>query len=341
MKKQIKRIYFSKVIAIFILSGYLVSCDKGEVPSITTSEIILIKGTSATSGGTVTNEGSGTITSRGVCWSTSINPTIKGNKTSDGAGAGSFSSDITGLIGLTTYFVRAYATNSIGTGYGMTMSFTTTGVTDIDGNFYETVQIGTQDWMAENLKTTEFNDGSEIPNVTDDTEWSDLSTAAFCWYQNDEVSYKNKYGALYNWYTVQNGKLCPQGWRVPTDEEWTTLENYLSENGFNFDGSIGFNGYAKALASDSGWNPSETIGAPGNTDFPQKRNATGFSALPGGVRDANQRLFGAAGNYGIWWTSSEVNSATAWDRGVDYSLSTLGRVNVNKATGFSVRCLKE
>jgi uncharacterized protein (TIGR02145 family) len=247
---------------------------------------------------------------------------------------------MTGLTGLTTYYVRAYATNSAGTGYGMTLSFATTGVIDYDGNFYETVKIGTQEWMAENLKTTKLNDGTDLPNVTDDTEWSALTSASYCWYDNDENTNKDTYGALYNWYAVNTGKLCPQGWHVSTDEEWTNLGTYLTSNGFNYDGTTTENKYAKALASSSGWNFDGSVGAPGNTDYPDKKNASGFTALPGGVRDANVSMFGSIGNFAIWWTASEVDPATAWDRGVDYRYSSLGRGIVNKSSGFSVRCLK-
>jgi uncharacterized protein (TIGR02145 family) len=337
MKKQISSIG----IAICLLSSFLISCNKGEVPSITTSEISQITVSSAKGGGTITSEGSATIISRGLCWSVSTNPTIEDNKTSDGAGAGSFSSNISGLNGLTTYFVRAYATNSEGTGYGMSLAFTTLGVKDIEGNFYKTTQIGTQEWMTENLKTTKYKDGTNIPNVPDDILWAALNTGAYCWYNNNLDANKNTYGALYNFYAIETGKLCPSEWHVPTDAEWSILENYLANNGYNYDNSTGFNRYAKALADLTGWFSSQTIGAVGNTDYPEKRNATGFSALPGGVRDANQNIFGSIGNYGMWWTSSSSNETTAWDRGLAADYSSVGRLNVLKTHGFSVRCIKD
>lgn len=215
-------------------------------------------------------------------------------------------------------------------------------VTDIDGNVYNTVTIGTQIWMVENLKTTKYNDGNTIPNVPDATAWSSLSTPGICTYDNTTNSNTiNTYGRLYNWYAVNTGKLSPTGWHVPTDAEWTTLENYLIANGYNYDGSTTNNKEAKALASNTGWASSATAGAVGNSDYAAIRNVTGFTALPGGVRDANQKIFGSIGNYGIWWSSSESNTLSAWDRGVDYSLSSVGRVNVLKGYGFSVRCLKD
>jgi uncharacterized protein (TIGR02145 family) len=214
-------------------------------------------------------------------------------------------------------------------------------VRDIDGNFYETIKIGSQEWMAENLKTTKLKDGTDIPNVTDDSEWSALTSAAMCWYDNNESVNKNTYGALYNWYATSSGILCPQGWHAPTDLEWTTLENYLADNGYNYDGSTGSNSYAIALASVTGWSSSQVMGAVGNTDFPEKRNSTGFNALPGGVRDANQHIFGSIGNYGMWWTTTELDSDTGWDRGLATGFSNVGRANVLKVHGFSVRCLKD
>src|ERR1035437_6837240 len=150
-------------------------------------------------------------------------------------------------------------------------------VTDKDGNVYHTVTIGTQTWMAENLKTTQYNDGTSIPYVTDNTAWSILSTPAYCWYSNDAATYKNKYGALYNWYTVNTGKLAPTGWHVPTDAEWTTLTNYVTAN-------LGTSlNVAKALAATTDWTiDTYDAGAIGN-DL-SKNNSTGFSALPGGYR---------------------------------------------------------
>ncbi len=129
---------------------------------------------------------------------------------------------MTGLIPGTKYYVRAYAKNSAWTVYGEEVIFNTK-VADVEGNLYSTVTIGTQVWMAENLRTTKLNDNTPIPNVTGDTDWINLSTPAYCWLRN-EIQYKDVYGALYNWYTVSTGNLCPTGWHVPTDEEYKILE---------------------------------------------------------------------------------------------------------------------
>jgi uncharacterized protein (TIGR02145 family) len=536
MKKRNQRLLLAGIILFCIIA----SCRKGEAPSVSTSETTNITGSGATSGGSITSEGSATITARGVCWSTQTKPKLTDSKTLDGEGAGDFTSILTGLNPATTYYVRAYATNSAGTGYGMVMSFTTEGsvpttvtnsafdidthqatlsgqinpnyistsasfeygtttsygksvdfslnpltgngfygvtalvadltpgttyhfrvkavnslgttygddmqftttggvpvivsssfgsksstaatfraiinpnflstvvtleygtstgygssvnatpnqiegsgnssvstsitglssnttyhlrikavneagitygddftfippspVIDADGNSYNTVIIGSQTWMESNLEVTKFNDVTDIPLVTDDNVWAGLTSSAYCWYFNDESSSKGtSYGALYNWYAASSGKICPTGWHVPSQVEWTALEDYLSINGYNYDGSFSYNAYALALADPTGWNYSMNSGSPGNSDYPEKRNISGFSAVPAGVRDANQLLFGARGYYAIFWTSTSDSDNTAYDRGIDYSLSSVGTGVVNKRTGFSIRCLK-
>lgn len=158
-------------------------------------------------------------------------------------------------------------------------------VNDIDGNIYHTLTIGKQVWMAENLRATHYNDGEPIPEVTDDVEWINLTTGAYCNYDNSEFNVTN-FGRLYNWHAVNTGKLAPKGWHIPTDAEWTILENWLIANGFNYDGTTNGdrdtnNKIAKSLAADSIWSPDSFAGTVGNTDYPAKRNVTGFNALPG------------------------------------------------------------
>jgi uncharacterized protein (TIGR02145 family) len=219
-------------------------------------------------------------------------------------------------------------------------------VTDIDGNVYNTVTIGTQVWMKENLKTTKYTDGTAIPNVTDNSAWAALTTPGYCWYNNDAAAYKATYGVLYNWYsldaTSNGGKnVCPAGWHVPTDTEWTTMENYLIANGYNYDGTTTGNKYAKALASASGWSSYSEAGTVGNTDYPAKRNATGFTALPGGYR-YDFDTFINIGSYGSWWSSSEVFSTYAWSRYIFCGSEIVWRISFyGKSCGFSVRCLRD
>jgi uncharacterized protein (TIGR02145 family) len=205
------------------------------VPELSTTRATGITQTSAITGGNISYDGGADVTARGVCWGTSPGPTISGNYTSDGVGAGTFVSNLTGLTINTKYYVRAYATNSIGTNYGNEIFFSTKGATgtvsDVDGNTYQTIQIGTQIWMAENLKTTKYNDETSIPNVTDATEWLNLTTPGYCWYNNDAATYKTPYGAMYNWYAVNTGKLCPAGWHVPSEPEFYVLDDYLGSEG--------------------------------------------------------------------------------------------------------------
>jgi uncharacterized protein (TIGR02145 family) len=335
----------SYCIFLFFLLGFLffTACNpivKPELlPVLTTTEVNAITQTSATSGGNITTDAGSSVTARGVCWSTKASPTIADSKTTDGAGIGSFTSSITGLTAVTTYYVRAYATTSTGTGYGGAYQFTTIvatpitpTVTDADGNVYHTVKIGTQTWMVENLKTTKYKDGTAIPLITDNTVWAPLSTPAYCWYNNDATTYKNTYGALYNWYAVNTAKLAPTGWHVPTDAEWTTLENYVSANP-GTSGSV-----AKALAATTNWTTDTSAGAIGNNLT--KNNSSGFSALPGGARLGNG-TFTSIGGGGCWWSSTEDGTTEAWYRDVYYNNYLLNRYSTTKSYGFSVRCVMD
>jgi len=203
------------------------------VPTIITTGVSSITSNTAVSGGTITNDGGGYIIAKGISWSTDPDwyiyeddNTIYGNET----GSGPFVSYLSNLNPGTIYYVKAYAVNSAGIGFGSTLSFTTAAagsgpglpfgtVSDIEGNIYKTIRIGNQTWMAENLKTTKYNDGELIPNITVDVEWLEFSSGAYCWYNNDGTRNKNTYGALYNWYSVNTGKLCPAGWHVPSNKE--------------------------------------------------------------------------------------------------------------------------
>jgi uncharacterized protein (TIGR02145 family) len=206
-------------------------------------------------------------------------------------------------------------------------------VKDIDGNIYHTVTIGTQVWMVENLKTTKYRNGDPIPNYTDDNEWRTLLIGAFCNYDNNSDNCAT-YGNLYNWYAVEDSRnIAPIGWHVPTDEEWTTLENYVAAN-LGISGSV-----AKALASTIIWTSINTSGAIGN-DL-TKNNSTGFTALPGGIR-SNIGVFNLIRRYGFWWSSTEDNSTNAFCQSMYYGGSNLGDYSSgSKENGFSVRCLKD
>lgn len=201
-------------------------------------------------------------------------------------------------------------------------------LTDASGNVYKTVTIGTQTWIAENLKTTKYNDNSDIPLVTDKSAWAALSTPGYCWYNNEEATHKATYGALYNLYAVNTGKLCPTGWHVPTDADWKTLEMYLGLTQEEADATE-WRGTDQGtqLKNTSGWNSG------GNGS-----NTSGFSALPGGYR-SNFGTFNYIGDLGSWWSSNEFETGVASNRLLNYIFGGVYRVNEVGQTGLSVRCL--
>jgi uncharacterized protein (TIGR02145 family) len=195
-------------------------------------------------------------------------------------------------------------------------------VTDVDGNVYHTVTIDSQTWMVENLKTTRLNDSTAIPNVTENTAWVSSTLMAYCWYNND-ASNKATYGALYNWYAVNNSKLCPKGWRVPSDAEWNTLITNLGG-----DSSL-VGGYLKE-AGTVHW-------AAPNTGAD---NSSGFMALPGGSRYHTNGLFYYNGKYGWYWSSTAKTTTEAWHVYMNYNTSSIFRKAGSLKDGFSVRCIK-
>lgn len=194
-------------------------------------------------------------------------------------------------------------------------------VKDIDGNIYKTVKINDQVWMAENLRTTKLNNGISIPLVTDKIEWTKITTPGFCWYENDENANKNTYGALYNWYAVENNNVCPIGWHVPTNSDWDNLAKYLGSS-------------AGSKLKESGtvhWDSSNA----------NATNITGFTALGGGYRNSSTGNFAFKGGTGLWWTSSALNTLNSSTRAMWSSNSTVGAGSYLKALGASIRCLKD
>jgi len=194
-------------------------------------------------------------------------------------------------------------------------------VTDIDGNVYNTVTIGTQVWMKENLKTTKLNDGTAIPNVTDNTSWAALTTPGYCWYNNDASTYKATYGALYNWYAVNTGKLCPLGWRVPLDEDFKILTNLLG-------GYLTAGGKLKETGTLNWENP--------NTDA---TNEFQFTALPGGGRGSSGSFFDLKIR-GLWWSPiTDIDPQYSLSTYLIYNDGEVHRMTSDKKDGFSVRCI--
>ena len=211
-------------------------------------------------------------------------------------------------------------------------------VTDIDGNTYNTVQIGDQCWMKENLRTTTYQNGTQIPNVADGDVWSNLTTGAYVWYNND-ISMKQTYGAMYNWYTtVDNNGLCPIGWHVPTNDEWIILIDFIggtsSPHGNELKSCRQVNsplGGGCNTTEHPRWN--EYYCHWGTDDY-------NFSGLPGGVRCFDGTFY-FIGNYGVWWTSTESSSDDAWGHGLYFGYGHVGEYNDSKRRGFSVRCLRD
>lgn len=381
---------------------FVVSCDKDDdnnggnnagIPVLTTTAVTEITPTTAISGGNITSDGGATLTDSGLCWSTDQNPTINDNKTSNGNGSGSFISNLEGLTANTTYYVRAYAINQAGTGYGGVISFTTLTdysgqvgtVTDNEGNTYETIGIGSQIWMAENLKTTKFSNGDVIPttnnpltNISNETNpkyfWtyadlasslansfipfidagvgsltlnqlvvlelitqnqatiivncltqlgiSELSTHTISQITNtlDNFTLPETFGLLYTWYVIADSrKLCPAGWRLPNNEDWAILGNFLG--GMDYAGE-------KLKDTNSYWN---------NPNYAS--NSSGFSAVPaGGKLLDSYKILGDVANF---WSSSETNTNHSYYWNLTHNDEKLNNYESYKYFGYSVRCIKE
>ncbi len=327
--KQIKKFHISLFRLILLCLIIFISCkkeDEEKVLKVTTASISNITDMSAVSGGKITQTGGASVSSKGLCWSTSQNPTIANNKTTNGEGISDFTSQITGLISNTMYYVRAYVANSGGTEYGNQLSFKTlskcpSSITDASGNTYEVVQIGQQCWMTSNLKTTKYRNGNDIPNLTGVSQWSSTSFGAYCDYENS-VSNSETYGKLYNWYAVETENICPEGWRVPSDEDWNTLTEV-----------VGGSNIAGGKLKETGTSHWITPNSNATDDY-------GFTALPGGMR-YDQGDFNNIRYLGYWWSSTNNFSTKAWMRSINYNQSNITRSSNEKKYGHSVRCLKD
>jgi len=308
--------------------------SQGQAPVLTTAAVTGITTTTAISGGNISSDNGSSVTVRGVCWSTSATPTINDNKTIDGTGIGTFQSNIAGLSANQTYYVRAYATNAIGTGYGNALQFVTQNggggstVTDPDGNTYNTVTIGTQVWLKENLKTTKYNDGSLIPHEPNGWDWMGLTSPAYTWYEDDE-ELGSVYGALYNWYVVDpasngNRNICPTGWHVPSNDEFKVLFEY-----------VGGASVAGGKLKETGTEHWQSVNVGATDEY-------GFTALgAGGIK--NNYSWNIK-RYGWFWTTTTAAHNEEWA----YQIALFhGNEGVStdhsqpKWQGVSVRCVKD
>jgi uncharacterized protein (TIGR02145 family) len=336
----ILRIFPTIFIGVFIL--LINSCKKEQIPAVTTGHITDITPTSANCIGNVYSGQGELLDRRGICYHNTISvPTLNdGYYEYEFFNQGNFSFHMDQLTPGTKYYLRAYVTPFMGeTIYGQVISFSTTGsitgeiefnsdltygsVTDIDHNSYKTIEIGTQTWMAENLKTSRYRDGSSITNVTYPTDWWDLTTQAYCCYRN-EATYIKTYGELYNWYAVTDSRnIAPEGWHVPSDAEWTTLINFL-----------GGESIAVGKMKETG---------PGHWTSPNAAatNSSGFTALPSGLRMSGDATFDFLGIHCYFWSSTEDAASTAWSRDLNYYSAMVLRTAADKRNGFSVRCVKD
>lgn len=344
-----KKVFFFKSAIAFILAGAMIglsSCKKEITsPALTTADITEITQSGAVSGGDVTTDGGSAITARGICWSTEENP-FPVFKTDEGTGIASYASNITGLLPNTVYYVRAYAYTQDAVGFGNEVSFTTNpmqiifksdmnygSLSDIEGNTYKTIQIGTQTWMAENLKTTKLNDGTGLQNPKDWSTWTkfasgDKAASSYIWYSRD-VTKCQGYGALYNWTAVSSGKLCPVGWHVPEMSEWITLVSFLG---------------GKDVAGGKLKEEGKT-----HWSFPNNggTNESGFTALPAGTYNSTWSRtdnFKNIGEFGGWWSkTAKISSKVAGCLHLLHDLPKVVTMDTVAAftEGKSVRCVKD
>jgi len=316
------------IIPLMILFFSLVSCKKEEdvaLPSAETYWPRYIASKVATVGCTVKSEGNSYVTG-GIYMGTSPNPETTGIQFQIASDTGTFLGQISGLTPGTQYFVKGYARNAKGESLGGEVDFTTPEtILDIEDNEYETVKIGTQLWMAENLQATKYDNGDLIGTTTPATlDISGEVTPEYQWPYSGEVSMAGIYGRLYTWYAVTDSRnVCPTGWHIPTDAEWTNLETALG--GFNVAGS------KLKESGNSHWIH------PYNLDA---TNESCFEALPGGFRDQAGE-FSLIENYGYWWSSTGSDVSNAWIRNLSFQAIQISRIDFSKSRGASVRCIKD
>lgn len=335
--------------------GFSVRClrdsiaSQANLPTVTTPTITNITQTTAIGSSVVTNDGGAAVSEHGLCWNTTGSPTLADSFVVAGSGTGTFTAPLTNLLPDSIYFVRAFATNAVGTAYWNEAQFSTlsaficgTQVSDFDGNTYNTVLIGNQCWMKENLKTTHYADGTPLVDGTNAGDISGNYTTKYYFDYNNDSTNTAIYGKLYTWAAVMNGTaasntvpsgvqgICPVVWHVPSDEEWKILEGAVDS----------LYGYPDAVWDNTGWrgyDAGKNLKTTSGWDFNTGTDMYGFSALPGGSRSSNSYFF-YEGFYGFWWSSSVASGA--WIRQMYDFNDNVRRTTYNKSVGVSVRCLK-
>lgn len=339
MKNIIKRLIYPLMLGCMIV--LFNGCEKDEddqLPIVETNALYNLNSVGVVCEGHIISDGGAKITNRGICWSLDSTSAIISNPISAGPGKDYFSVQLF-VNPRTTYYVRAFASNRVGTTYGEVMMFTSPGneivfnpsktygtVTDVDNNTYKTIKIGTQTWMAEDLKVTKYNDTAAIPMISNDLEWRNweaLDLPAYCLKNNDLLASKDIYGAFYNWNVVNTGKLCPIGWHVPSENEWLALCNYL--------GGTGVAGRKLKETGSNHWWYNQSAEA---------TNESGFTALPGGWGTGGGS-YSNIGGYGYWWSSTMTEDSNAVKFNIYCSDDGVFRYEINPGYGFSVRCIKD
>jgi uncharacterized protein (TIGR02145 family) len=316
--------FFFLIMASFTLANC--EKDKSTLSVVETYSPKYIASTAAIIGCIVQSDGGSGIADCGVYLSDSQNPETTGARLKMGNDTGLFLGRITGLLPSTPYYVKAYATNAKGEALGEQVDFITAGtITDYDNNVYETVKIGSQLWMAENLKTTHFLNGDLIKTTNPATlDIMSENSPEYQWSYGGNDANVQIYGRLYTWYTIMDTKkVCPSGWHIPSDNEWTILENTLG--GYSTAGSK-----LKETGNDHWLSPY-------NIDA---TNESCFSGLPGGNRNSNGSFF-LIQNNAYWWSSTISESASSWARTLNSGNSNVVRSGVVKSWGLSVRCIKD
>ncbi len=324
---------------------FVLACDEDKVEPLNTMPEVVTEmteysyGTKAVLSGSVSDSGGSQIILRGFFWGTNENPGFGDNTMNCGTGIGNFTTEISCLSHSKTYYVRTFATNKQGTAFGKTEQFSTLSlnipcpdnpqITDIDGNTYNTILVGDQCWMKENLKTSKYRNGIEINgDKNQKNKKVPAFDGAYAWYENDSLLWQS-YGLLYDWFAVDNENgLCPEGWHVPSNDEWIILSDFLGEASY-----IG--GSLKSESTAPQIHP--------RWDKPNSGadNTTGFSAYPGGIKIA-PNAFDELGLRGRWWSSSEVDTTFAWGSILSTESNSFFRTSEGyKQFGFSIRCLKD
>jgi uncharacterized protein (TIGR02145 family) len=342
------KIYYWKIVvkeniacgAFGSIEGSFIVVADTNLPAVMTTKDPPHMNIAAYLSGNVIYKGSSSVIDRGLFISTIPNAELTGSKLQIGNGLGLFSIPVEDLNPITTYYIRAYATNNSGTSFGDEVTFVTghlilQTVKDIDDNLYKCVTIGSQVWFAENLKTTKYNDGTPIPLVADSSQWvSNNPSDKYCWYNNDELSNKNIYGALYSFPAVKTGKLCPVGWHVPSDLEWHKLILFLDPNA--------------VLENDESIFASDVLTEGGTrhwlTAVEGAYNGSGFRGLPAGVRYFTGSFYWLGEGTHLWTSTYEwippesIDEISCWVRSL--GVHNVWRIEDSPLSGKSVRCVK-